>query len=62
VYLVYETTCLGSVTAIAIWGHAPTADELLTVRLNEGWRPTPSKLQEGDRVIGYAACLNERQI
>ncbi|MGH9856900.1 MAG: hypothetical protein ACRD4B_03550 [Acidobacteriota bacterium] len=56
-YFVYETTCLGSVTAIAIWDHRPTADELLTVRLNEGWRPTPSKLKDGDRVIGHAACL-----
>jgi hypothetical protein len=56
-FFVYETTCLGSVTAIAIWDHRPTADELLTVRLNEGWRPTPSKLKDGDRVIGHAACL-----
>ena len=57
-HLVYETTCLGSVTAIAIWDHAPNADELLAVRVNEGWRPTPSKLKEGDRVIGHAACLD----
>ena len=58
-FVVYETTCLGTVTAIAIWDHAPTADELLTVRLNEGWQPTPSRLQDGDRVIGYAACLQK---
>jgi hypothetical protein len=57
-YFVYETTCVGSVTAIAIWDHAPTADELLAVRVNEGWRPTPSKLRDGDRVIGHAACLD----
>jgi len=57
-HFVYETTCLGSVTAIAIWDHAPNADELLAVRVNEGWRPTPSKLKEGDRVIGHAACLD----
>ncbi len=57
IYLVYETTCLGTVTAAAIWNHAPTADELLTVRINEGWKPTPSKLKDGDRVIGHAACL-----
>ena len=57
IYFVYETTCLGTVTAISVWEHAPTADELLTVRINEGWRPTPSKLQAGDRVIGHAACL-----
>lgn len=56
-YFVYETTCLGTVTAVAIWDHPPTADELLTVRVNEGWRPIPSKLKDGDRVIGHAACL-----
>jgi hypothetical protein len=56
-FIVYETTCLGTVTAIAVWDHAPSADELLTVRVNEGWRPTPSKLKTGDKVIGYAACL-----
>ena len=55
-YIVYETTCLGSITAIAIWDHPPTADELLSVRINEGWRPTPSRLKDGDRVIGYASC------
>lgn len=59
VFIVYETTCVGAVTGIAIWDHAPTADELLTVRVNEGWRPTPSKLKEGDRVIGHAACLDQ---
>ena len=58
-FLVYETTCLGTVTAISIWEHAPTADELLAVRINEGWEPTPSKLKDGDRVIGYAACLQK---
>jgi hypothetical protein len=56
-YFVYETTCLGTVTAIAIWDHSPTADELLTVRVNEGWRPVPSKLKRWDQFIGHAACL-----
>ncbi len=56
-YFVYDTTCLGTVTAVAVWDHAPTADELLTVRVNEGWRPIPSKLKGGDQVIGHAACL-----
>ena len=56
-YFVYDTTCLGTVSSIAIWDHHPTADELLTVRVNEGWRPVPSKLKGGDRVIGHAACL-----
>ena len=58
-HIVYATTCLGSVTSIAIWDDAPSADELLSVRINEGWRPTPSKLKDGDRVIGYAANLKE---
>jgi hypothetical protein len=61
-FIVYETTCLGTVTGIAIWKQEPTADELLSVRVNEGWRPTPSKLQDGDRVIGHAATLENRSI
>jgi hypothetical protein len=57
-FFVYGTTCLGAITAIGIWNHAPTADELLSTRMNEGWRPTPSSLQDGDRILGHAACLN----
>jgi hypothetical protein len=44
------------VTAVAVFDHAPTAAELLAERLARGWRPTPSALREGDRVLGYAAC------
>jgi hypothetical protein len=40
-----------------VWDHHPTADELLKVRLNEGWQPTPSLLKDGDKVLGHAACL-----
>jgi hypothetical protein len=29
---------------------------LLAERLARGWRPTPSALREGERVLGYAAC------
>src|SRR5262245_19109506 len=59
-YLVYGTTCLGAVNAIGIWDHAPTADELLSTRMNEGWRPTPSSLQDGDRILGHAASLHSK--
>jgi len=39
-----------------VWDHRPGADELLADRLARGWRPTPSRLRDGDRVLGYAAC------
>jgi hypothetical protein len=55
--LVYEATCLGAVTAIAIWDSRPTADELLQRRLLEGWQPTPSLLADGEQILGYAACI-----
>jgi hypothetical protein len=44
------------VAAVAVWDHRPTADELLEARLARGWRPTPSALKDGERVLGYAAC------
>jgi hypothetical protein len=42
--------------AVAIFDHQPDAAELLAARLARGWRPTPSRLREGERVLGYAAC------
>jgi hypothetical protein len=54
--LVYDTTWLGGVTAVAVWDHRPTADEILEARLNAGWTPRPTLLQAGDRVVGHAAC------
>ena len=42
--------------AVAILDHQPNAAELLEARLARGWRPTPSQLKEGARVLGYAAC------
>ncbi|HEX2571360.1 MAG TPA: hypothetical protein VH877_17510 [Polyangia bacterium] len=47
-------------TAVAVWDHRPDAAELLAARVARGWRPTPTALQDGDRVLGYAACLVER--
>jgi hypothetical protein len=45
------------VTAVAVWEHRPTPRELLDARLASGWKPTPSRLRSGDRVLGYAACV-----
>jgi hypothetical protein len=45
------------VTAVAVWDHKPTAQELLEARIEGGWKPTLSDLQDGNRVLGYAACL-----
>jgi hypothetical protein len=44
------------VTAVAVFDHRPDAAELLARRLERGWRPTPSALKDGERVLGYAAC------
>ena len=44
-------------TAVAVFDHRPSAQELLERRLERGWRPTASPLKAGDRVLGYAACV-----
>ena len=54
--LVYDTTCLGGITAVAVWDHRPTPDEILGARMSAGWTPRPSLLKAGDRVVGHAAC------
>jgi hypothetical protein len=48
---------LGVVTAVAVWDHEPSADELLERRLAQGWSPTPTAMREGRVVLGHAACL-----
>jgi hypothetical protein len=48
---------VGGVTAVAVFDHKPTAHELLERRLARGWHPTPSRLKDGHRVLGYAACV-----
>jgi hypothetical protein len=48
------------VTAVAVWDHQPDARELLDARVARGWAPTPTALREGERVLGYAACLLPR--
>jgi hypothetical protein len=45
------------VTAVAVWEHAPSADQLLEARLARGWRPTPSYLVSGLQVLGHAALV-----
>jgi hypothetical protein len=32
------------------------AAELLGDRIGRNWHPTPSRLRDGERVLGYAAC------
>jgi hypothetical protein len=44
------------VTAVAVFDHQPDAAALLARRLERGWRPTPSALAAGERILGYAAC------
>ncbi len=44
-------------TAVAVWDHKPTADEMLAARLERGWTPTPTATRDGPRVLGYAACV-----
>jgi hypothetical protein len=48
------------VTAVAVWDHRPGADELLQDRLAHGWRPTPTRLQTGEAILGHAACLVDK--
>jgi hypothetical protein len=52
---------LGSVTAVAVWDHQPTADEILEERLDRGWTPRASPMQDGPRVLGHAACAVDRR-
>ena len=40
--------------AVAIWAHAPTADELLEARLAAGWTPTATSTVDGDVILGHA--------
>ncbi|MEQ1570373.1 MAG: hypothetical protein ABMA64_32360 [Myxococcota bacterium] len=37
-----------------MWERPPSADELLADRLAFGWKPTPSSLAAGPRVLGHA--------
>jgi hypothetical protein len=52
---------VGELTAVAVWGHKPSPDELLDKRLRDGWRPTATPLQTGPAILGHAACLARRE-
>jgi hypothetical protein len=45
-----------------VWKHKPNAEGLLKYRLKNGWLPTPSRLKDGDEVLGYASCLIDERI
>jgi hypothetical protein len=34
----------------------PSADELLECRLAGGWAPVPTRLRDGEKILGHAAC------
>jgi len=42
-----------------VWDREPDADAMLDARLERGWKPTPSPLVDGARVLGHAACRVE---
>ena len=46
--------------AVAIWDHQPAAAELLARRLERGWQPTPTAMQDGAVILGYAACCSRK--
>jgi hypothetical protein len=49
---------VGALTAVAVWDHKPSADELIQRRLDAGWTPTPTSLKDGPAILGHAACCN----
>jgi hypothetical protein len=50
------------VTAVAVWDHLPTAEELLAARVARGWEPTPTGTRDGDQILGFAACLVKKAV
>jgi hypothetical protein len=48
-------------TAVAVWDHQPTADELLERRLQDGWQPTKSCVLFGPKILGHAARLESEK-
>jgi hypothetical protein len=52
--LSFDVSCVGNVRNVSVWGHTPTAQEILQARLARGWQPTSSEFINGSRVIGYA--------
>lgn len=60
VHLVFDTNCMGGIYGASAWDHRPTADELLDARLHAGWKPIPTKTQEGEEIMGHAACRSTK--
>jgi hypothetical protein len=58
VHLVFDTNCMGGIYGADAWDHRPTADELLAARLRAGWKPIPTKTQDGEESMGHASCLS----
>lgn len=57
VFLVFDTTWLGAITAVAVWKNQPDADKILQSRLKNNWKPTPSVLKDGEKILGHASCV-----
>lgn len=57
-YVVFDASPAGRIHGFTVWDHQPSAAELLERRLATGWTPTPSPVQGGPRILGYAACLS----
>lgn len=61
IYLIYDVTWLGRIAGVSVWDHKPTADEMLQDRLAQGWKPQASSLNDGEIILGYAACLADQK-
>ena len=46
--------------AVAIWDHAPTGEELLERRTQQGWTPRTTNTVDGEVVLGLGACLRKQ--
>ncbi|MBL8864773.1 MAG: hypothetical protein KF873_13230 [Gemmataceae bacterium] len=43
-------------TAVAVWDHRPTPDELLDACFSRGWKPEATAMKSGPAILGHAAC------
>jgi len=43
---------------LSVWELKPGADAMLQARVARGWKPTPSSLRDGERVLGHACKLD----
>ena len=57
-FVSFDVSCRGHVRSAAYWNHLPTPKDLLTRRISQGWRPTPTATKTGDVILGYAAVLD----